>query len=174
MQSLARPGANITGFSYFEPTIGGKWLGLLKEIAPHIRHVALMFNPDSSPYSRLFYPSLEVAAAKLAVEAAMAIVHEPGEIEQAMMKLADAPGGGLIVSPESFNYTNRNLIFELAARFKLPTIYGIPGTAAEGGLLYYCVDIVNSYLDKRQIISIGYFGVRSRQICLFNSQPNLP
>jgi putative ABC transport system substrate-binding protein len=145
VQSIARPGANITGFSYLEPTIGAKWLDLLKEIAPRVNRVALMFNPASSPYSRLYYQTIAEASAKFGVETSVALLYERAEIERTMTMLAREPGTGLIVSPDAFNYTNRALIIELAARLQLPAAYGIPGTAAEGGLIYYCVDIVESY-----------------------------
>jgi putative ABC transport system substrate-binding protein len=145
VQSIARPGANITGFSYLEPTIGAKWLDLLKEIAPRIRRVALMFNPASSPYSRLFYQTITEASAKFSVETSMALTYERGDIERAMTMLAREPGTGVIVSADAFNSTNHALIIELAARLQLPAIYGIPGTAADGGLIYYGVDMVDSY-----------------------------
>jgi putative ABC transport system substrate-binding protein len=143
--SIARPGANITGFSYLEPTIGAKWLDLLKEIAPRLRRVALMFNPASSPYSRLYYQTIAEASAKFGVETSMALTFERADIERVMTMLAREGDAGVIVSAEAFNYTHRAFIIELAARLKLPAAYGIPGTAAEGGLIYYCVDIVESY-----------------------------
>jgi putative ABC transport system substrate-binding protein len=143
--NLARPGGNITGFTYLELTIGAKWLELLKEIAPSVRRVALMFNPESSPYSRLYFQSIETAKSTFAVAPFIAAVRAPADIEQTMTRLGTEAGSGVIVSPDAFNYTNRKLIIELAARHRVPAIYGIPGTAAEGGLLYYCVDIVDSY-----------------------------
>jgi putative tryptophan/tyrosine transport system substrate-binding protein len=147
VQSLAHPGANITGFSYLEPTLGGKWLNLLKEIAPGINHVALMFNPASSPYSRLFYQSIREATAQLSVKAVLAAVYAPTEIEELIKMLAGEPGGGLIVSADAFNLANRELIIQLAARHQLPAIYGIPGTAADGGLIYYGGDIDDSFRE---------------------------
>jgi len=143
--SLAHPGGNITGFSYLESTIGAKWVELLKEIAAPLAQVALVFNPESSPYSRLFLQSIEAAAPSLAVKAIAAPVREPADLEQAVARLVREPGSGAIFSADGFIYTNRKLIIELAARYRLPAIYGIPGTAAEGGLIYYCVDTVDSY-----------------------------
>ena len=143
--SLAHPGGNLTGFSYMEPSIGAKWLELLKEIAPQVARVALMFNPDSSPYSQLYYKSIEAAAPKFNVQTITAQVRGSGEIEQAITMLGREQDGGLILSPDSFIYTNRKLIIELAARHRLPAVFGIPSTAADGGLIFYCVDIVDSY-----------------------------
>jgi putative tryptophan/tyrosine transport system substrate-binding protein len=82
VDSLAHPGGNLTGFTYLEPIVGAKWLELLMQIAPHLKHVALMFNPGSSPYSKLFFQSIETATSRFAVQAVMAPVHDVNEIEQ--------------------------------------------------------------------------------------------
>jgi putative ABC transport system substrate-binding protein len=143
--SLAQPGGNLTGFSYMEPSIGPKWLELLKEIAPHVTRIALMFNPDSSPYSQLYYKAIEMAGPRFGVQTTAAEVRAAAEIEQVVATLGRERGSGLILSPDSFIYTNRKLIIDLAARHRLPAVFGIPSTAADGGLIYYCVDIVESY-----------------------------
>ena len=145
VQSLAHPGGNLTGFSYMEPTMGSKWLDLLKQIAPHVNHTALMFNPDSSPYSRLFYQSIETATTMLAVEAVMAPVHNLNEIEHVITMLEGRPGGGLIVSPDRFTTANRRAIIEVTAKHRMATVYGVPGAAFDGGLIHYCVDLVDQY-----------------------------
>ena len=145
VQSLAHPGGNLTGFSFLEPTIGAKWLDLLKQIAPSVKHVALMFNPASSPYSRLFFQSIETAAPTFAVEAVMAQVHDLNEVEQVITMLGLKPGSGLIASAEGFNLANRKLIIELAARHRVPAIYGVSGAAFDGGLIHYTLDIVEEY-----------------------------
>jgi putative ABC transport system substrate-binding protein len=143
--SLSRPGGNLTGFSYLEPTIGAKWLELLTAIAPGVNRVALMFNPSSSPYSRLFYQTIEAATSKFAVQAFMALVHDASEIGPIIAMLAREPGGGLIVSADAFNLANRKLIMDLAARYRVPAIYGFPALAAEGGLIYYNVEFIEQY-----------------------------
>ncbi len=145
VQSLAHPGGNMTGFTYVEPAMGAKWVELLKEIAPHVTRIGLVFNPDASPQSRFFYQSMEAAAPKFAVQTVMVPVRMTGDIEQAMATIGHEPGGGLIISTDAFLYTNRKLIIELVARHRLPAIYGILGTAAEGGLIYYGVDVVDQY-----------------------------
>jgi putative ABC transport system substrate-binding protein len=143
--SFSRPGGNLTGFSYLEPTIGAKWLELLKAIAPGVNRVALMFNPSSSPYSRLFYQTIEAATSKFAVQAFMALVHDASEIDPIIAMLGREPGGGLIVSADAFNLANRKLIMDLAARHRVPAIYGFPALAAEGGLIYYNVEFIDQY-----------------------------
>ena len=142
--SLSRPGGNLTGFSYLEPTIGAKWLELLTAIAPGVNRVALMFNPSSSPYSRLFYQTIEAATSKFAVQAFMALVHDASEIEPIIAMLG-RERGGLIVSADAFNLANRKLIMDLAARHRVPAIYGFPALAAEGGLIYYNVEFIDLY-----------------------------
>jgi putative tryptophan/tyrosine transport system substrate-binding protein len=145
VQSLAHPGGNLTGFTFLEPTLGAKWLDLLKSIVPGVSHVALMFNPASSPYSRLFYRTIETAASRFSIEPMLAPIHNLGEVEQLMVMLMDRPGGGLIVSPEGYNLANRKSIIELAARYRLPAVYGVVGAAFDGGLIHYSVDLVDQY-----------------------------
>jgi putative ABC transport system substrate-binding protein len=148
---LARPGGHITGFSYLEPTVGAKWLELLKQIAPRTRRVAYVFSPLASPYAPLFYKSIEAAAATLGVETVAAPAREPAEIEPILAGLKG--DGGVIFNADAFILTNRKLAIDLAARHRLPAIYGIPTRAAEGGLIYYCLDILDQY---RQ--AVAYLG----------------
>ncbi len=145
VQSLAHPGGNATGFSYMEPTVGAKWLDLLKEIAPRVTRTAFIFNPDASPYSKLWYQSIEAAAPKFSVETASVPVRDLAGIEAVMTRLANEPGGGLIFTADAFVLSNRKALIELAARYRLPAIYGIPHRAAEGSLIYYCVDTLDQY-----------------------------
>ena len=138
VQSLAHPGGNITGFTMPEATVGAKWLELLKEIAPQVTRVAFMFDPDN-PGPMQSSRSVEAAASNFAVEVVMAPVHGPAEIEAAVTMLGREPGGGLIVPPNSFLLNYRKLIVELAARYRLPAIYGLSFITAEGGLASYGV-----------------------------------
>jgi putative ABC transport system substrate-binding protein len=143
--SLAHPGGNSTGFSYMEPTVGAKWLELLKEMAPRVTRTAFIFNPDASPYSTLWYQSIEAAAPTFSVETASVPVRDLAGIETVMTRLANGPGGGLIFTADAFVLSNRKTLIELAARYRLPAIYGIPHHAAEGSLIYYCVDTPDQY-----------------------------
>jgi putative tryptophan/tyrosine transport system substrate-binding protein len=162
--SLAHPGANVTGFTYLEPSIGAKWLELLKQIAPDVTRVALVFNPDSGSYSRLFYNSIEMAAPNFAVQAVMAPVHETADVERVMTTLGREPVGGLVLSADAFIYTNRKAIIELAARHRLPAIYGITSTAAEGGLIFYCVDIVDQYRQAVAYVDRIFHGTKPTEL----------
>ena len=141
--SLPRPGRNITGFTYVEPTTGGKWVEMLKEIAPRTAHVALLFNPETAP--EFYMPSVQAAAFSFAVEASMAPVHARDEIAGVIAAQASSPGGGLIVMPDVFNDANRELIIALATRSGVPAIYPRPVFAESGGLIAYGADLAEQF-----------------------------
>jgi putative tryptophan/tyrosine transport system substrate-binding protein len=143
--SLARPGGMITGFTSNEPTLGGKWLEALAEIARDVRRVGLMFNPDTTPYAEAFLRQAEASAGILALETFAVRIRDPGEIEQAMTTLANEPGGGLIVIPELTTNSASDLIIESAARHRIPAIYAWEYEAAGGGLMSYGVDVAESF-----------------------------
>jgi putative ABC transport system substrate-binding protein len=142
---LAHPGANITGFTNLEPSVGGKWLELLKEIAPRVTRVAFIFNPRSSPVTSLFIRSAEVAAPNFAVETVEAPVKQPAEIEAVMARIGREPGGGLILPPDTFTSSHHKLIVDLASRYKLPAIYALPDFAVAGGLASYGPDVTDQF-----------------------------
>jgi ABC-type uncharacterized transport system substrate-binding protein len=119
--SLARPGGNITGFTNFEPSMGGKWLELLKEVAPRVARTAAIFNPET--HSGQYWQSIEAAAPSLAVTFTRAPVRDAAEIERTIEAFARDPNGGLLVMPDSFTLTHRELIVALAERRRLPSIY---------------------------------------------------
>jgi putative ABC transport system substrate-binding protein len=138
--SLKRPGGNITGFSHLEPTVGAKWLQMLKEIAPDTRRVAIVINPETILFNVAFSRSAEEVAPKFDVEVNLAPVHEPAEIEAVMTRLAREPGGGLIFPPDFSTTTHRHLIVEMAARYRLPAVYSGRTFTEAGGLLSYGTD----------------------------------
>jgi putative tryptophan/tyrosine transport system substrate-binding protein len=145
--SLAHPGANVTGFSSLEYELSGKWLGLLKEIAPHLDRVSLMFNPATAPYGPGFLRSFETAAPSFAVKPIGALIRDSAEIEGAMSALEKgAGGGGLIVLPDAFTDVYREQIIALAARHRVPTVYGYRYFTAAGGLISYGVKSADLYL----------------------------
>jgi putative ABC transport system substrate-binding protein len=151
---LDRPGGNITGFAVFEATLGGKWLELLAEIAPGLKRVAIMFNPDMALHS-VYMPSLETAARSLKVEPINAPVHSDAEIETAINTLGREPGSGLVVMPDGgFMVAHRASITLAAARNNVPAVYHNSDYARDGGLLAYGPDPVDdfrraaSYVDR--------------------------
>jgi putative ABC transport system substrate-binding protein len=137
VSNLAKPGGNITGFTSYEFAIGGKWLDLLKQIAPGLARVAVMFNPDASPQSKFFVSSVESAAASFGVQAIAAPVREAADIEPAIAGFARQPNGGLIFPTDSFTFLRRQLVVDLAARYRLPAIYAFREFVEAGGLMRY-------------------------------------
>jgi putative tryptophan/tyrosine transport system substrate-binding protein len=135
--SLAHPGGNITGFTFVESAMGGKWVELLKEIAPRTVRVALLFNPATAVPLQFYLPSIQAAASSFAVQASAAPVHAKNEIEDVIAAQARNPGGSLIVMPDAFTSTNRDLIIALAARYGVLAIYPAPFFAESGGLIAY-------------------------------------
>jgi putative ABC transport system substrate-binding protein len=138
--SLAHPGGNITGFAVLDSAIGGKWVELLKEIAPRIERVALLFNPATAPPVQSFVASIQTAASSIAVQASAAPVHAKDEIEGVIAEQARTPSGGLIVVPDPFNRRNRDRIIALTARYGVPAIYYARYLAEAGGLIAYSDD----------------------------------
>jgi putative ABC transport system substrate-binding protein len=152
--SLARPGGNITGFTNIESTLGGKWVELLKEVAPRTVRVALLFNPTTVAPLQFYLPSIQTAAQSLAVHVSTAPVHAKEEIEGVIAALARDPGGGFIAMPDPFNGTNLGLIVALAARYRVPAISYPPVYAESGGLISYGVGFAGlfrqaaGYIDR--------------------------
>jgi putative ABC transport system substrate-binding protein len=140
-----KPGGNATGFVVTEGTLGGKWLELLKEIAPRITRAALLFNPATAPFADIYLNSFKSAAASLGVEASIAPVHDASRLEPVVAAQAREPNGSLIVMPESFTTAHRAQITALAARYRLPDVYAYRFFAALGGLLSYGVDLTDNF-----------------------------
>jgi putative ABC transport system substrate-binding protein len=153
--SLPRPGGNITGFTLYEPTLAGKWLGVLKEVTPGLARVALLINPDTAVLRGTFYTqAFESAAATLGVEPIMAKVFSTSDIETAIQSLSKQPASGLIVAPDTFSEVNGDLIVTLAAQHRVPAVYAISRFAKRGGLMSYgpnlpdAVKRATTYLDR--------------------------
>jgi putative ABC transport system substrate-binding protein len=143
--SFPRPGGNVTGFTNIEPTMGGKWLELLKEIAPRVNRVAFLFNPATAPYAEYFLNPFKAAAASFAVEAIAAPVHDTSELETVVAAQAREPNGGLIVMTDVFNTAHRAEITSMAARYRFPAVYPYRFFAEVGGLLSYGSKLADNY-----------------------------
>jgi putative ABC transport system substrate-binding protein len=154
VEGVAQPGGNITGFSTFEPEIGGKWLELLKEISPGLKRVAGILDPDFRGFAAV-WRSIESFAPTFGLSV-MSVVHRaPGDnIESAVAAFAQEEGGGLIVLPTPINFFSRERIFSLAARHHLPAVYPFQSFATNGGLMSYGFDSRDlfrrgaSYVDR--------------------------
>ena len=144
--TLQRPGGNLTGFTNNLPSMGGKWLELLKEVAPSAIRVAVMFNPETAPASvSLFVPQLEAAAASIAVKPFVAPVRSSAEIERTIADLGRDPTHGLLILPDNFMSVHRGIVVEQAARFKVPAVYPGRFYAMQGGLMSCGADVLDLY-----------------------------
>ncbi len=146
VSALQRPGSNLTGFTNCLPSIGGKWLELLKEIAPATARVSILFNPDTAAHSLSFFlPPVEAVAASIAVEPVVTPVRTPAEIVSIIADLARDEAQGLVVIPDNFMSIHRALIIEQAARLKVPAIYPFSYFATDGGLVACGADMLDLY-----------------------------
>jgi putative ABC transport system substrate-binding protein len=145
--SMRQPGGNVTGFSLFEFSLSGKWLDLLKKVAPGLDRVAIMFNPEASPHTKFFIPVIEKAARSLGVQAIAMPIQATADIEPALASFARAPNGGLILLADTFVNLRSSLIADLAGRYRLPSIGSGAHFAKDGGLLDYGnrINLVSQY-----------------------------
>jgi putative tryptophan/tyrosine transport system substrate-binding protein len=154
VSSLAHPGGNITGFLNIEASVVGKWLTLMREIAPQVSHIGFLYNPQTAPYARYYLDTFRAASSTLAIEAIDTPVHSTEEVEAVMTKLGDEAGAGFFVMSDTSMIVYRKTIYSAAERYRLPTIYPYRVFAAEGGLMSYGVDVTDllrgaaSYIDR--------------------------
>jgi len=153
VESLARPGGNATGFSLYESSLGAKWVELLMRIAPRVRRIALVFNPQTSS-TALYLPPIEAAAMSFAVQLVKTPIRDSAELEGAITALGREPGNGLMFVPDNFMTVHRKLIVGLANRYGLPAVYPSRFRTTDGGLLSYGVDVLDmarraaGYVDR--------------------------
>jgi putative ABC transport system substrate-binding protein len=154
VETTTRPGSQITGFTTSEPTIGGKWVQVLKEIAPDTTRATVIFNPDTGPYYGLYMSSIEAAGTSLGVKMSEVAVRSRVEIEATISALAREPASAVISMSESFVTVHRDLVIALAAHYRLPAVYPYRIGVTEGGLISYGVDLSDinrraaSYVDR--------------------------
>jgi putative ABC transport system substrate-binding protein len=152
--NLARPDGNITGFGLEEPSMGAKWVELLKEISPRVARATVLFNPEIVTFGRMFLPSMEAAARAARLTLIVATVRSGAEIEQAIAEAGREPDGALIVLPDTFLIRHHDMIVAATARQKVPAVYGLRLFPAGGGLIAYGIDRVNlfrlaaTYVDR--------------------------
>jgi putative ABC transport system substrate-binding protein len=143
--NLAHPGGSVTGFTNLEPTLGTKWLGLLREISPRVGRVAFLFNPATAPYAEYYLKPFRDAAASVGVEAITAPVHSAPQLESVIAVQAGEPNTGIIAMPDAFLSVHRAEIVSLAARYRLPAIYPYRFFAELGGLLSYGTEPTDNF-----------------------------
>jgi putative ABC transport system substrate-binding protein len=143
--SFPRPGGNVTGFAVAEGSLGGKWIELLKEIAPRVARVAMLFNPVVATYAEFWLNPFKAAAAAFGVDAIAAPVRDKAELESVIATQARAPNSGFVVMPDSFTDAHSAEITSLAARYRLPAVYAYRFFTAAGGLMSYGVDLIDNF-----------------------------
>jgi ABC-type uncharacterized transport system substrate-binding protein len=143
--SFPRPGGNLTGFIILEPTLGGKWLELLREIAPHVERVVFVFNPAQAPTAEYYLNSFKAAAASFAVETEAIKVQDKSEIEATLTAQSRAPNTGLVFVPDAFMSVHRVQITSLAAHYRLPAVYPFRSFAETGGLISYGPELADQF-----------------------------
>ena len=143
--SFSRPGGNVTGLTNIEPTMAGKWVELLKEIAPRVNRIAFLFNPATATFAEYYLSPFKAAAASFDVEAIVASVRDRSELESVIAAQARDPNGGLIVMTDSFSSAHRGEIISLAARYRLPAVYPFRFFAELGGLMAYGNDLLDNF-----------------------------
>jgi putative ABC transport system substrate-binding protein len=143
---MARPGGNITGFSFLEYSMVGKSLGMLKRIAPQSTSVAIMFNPETYPYYEIHLKSFEAIARQLSLGLSAAPVKTVAEIDEAFAKLGQQPGSAVLVTPDPFMLVNRGAVIRAAAQYRVPASYSYRQIVTEGGLTSYGADAGDIFL----------------------------
>ena len=143
--SLARPGGNVTGFSAEEARTGSKWLELLKELAPRVTRIAVIYNPQTAPYGPMFFPAMQAAAPRMAIALSISPVHKAEDVDRVIVEIGREQGAGLIVVPDSFMFGQRQRITALAAKHHLPAMYPLGVFIPEGGLIAYGIDRVDMF-----------------------------
>jgi putative ABC transport system substrate-binding protein len=152
--SLPRPGGNITGVMLYEASVTGKWLAMLKEIAPRLERAAFVTNPKTAPFYNYYLRAAESLSPPLGIKVVPSLVESIADIERSIEAFARAPNGGLLLPPDVNTNVHRDLIIALAARYSLPAVYFSRLIVAAGGLMSYGVDFVDmsrqaaSYVDR--------------------------
>jgi putative ABC transport system substrate-binding protein len=141
--SVSHPGGNLTGFSNFDPDIGSRWLQVLKDAAPAVTHVTVMFNPRTSPYNALWMQAIERTAPSFQVSVSQVSVQSDEEIRNTITRLGTKPGSGILVPSDSFTYIRSAMIAALANGNQVPAIYPFSRFVHDGGLIAYGVDLVD-------------------------------
>ena len=154
VESFSRPGGNATGFTPFEPSLGGKWVSLLKEAAPNIEHIGIVYNPEPGNNSSAFRKSIDEAASKLGIASMETPSGDSSDIDRLIRSLKDEANSGLVFLPDAITAARRVEITALVAQCRLPAIYPLHSFCDAGGLMSYGVKtdkiiaVAASYIDR--------------------------
>ena len=154
VESFSRPGGNVTGFTPFEPSLGGKWVSLIKEVAPNIEYIGIVYNPEPGNNSSAFRKSIDEVASKVGITSIVTPSGDSSDIDRLIRSLTDEPNGGLIFLPDAITFVRRVQITTLVAQCRLPAIYPLRSFCEVGGLMSYGVSSEKniasaaSYVDR--------------------------
>jgi putative tryptophan/tyrosine transport system substrate-binding protein len=154
VESFSRPGGNVTGFTPFEPSLGGKWVSLIKEVAPNVEHIGIVYNPEPGNNSSAFRKSIDEVASQVGIVSIKTPSGDSSDIDRLIRSLKDEPNSGLIFLPDAITAVRRVQITALVAQCKLPAIYPLRLFCDAGGLMSYGVNIdkniagAASYVDR--------------------------
>jgi putative tryptophan/tyrosine transport system substrate-binding protein len=162
VESLARPGGNVTGFAMFEFSMGGKWLDLLKKLAPSTKRIAVLSNPPTpaAPFGKLYFQSIAAAAPRFGVEPFPMETDNEADVERRLSNLAREPNSGLIVLLDAFTYVHRDFIIGQAARYRVPAVYTVPFFVKGGGLASYGVDLSDQFRQAATYVDRIFKGAK--------------
>jgi putative ABC transport system substrate-binding protein len=141
VESFSRPGGNVTGFTPFEPTLGGKWVSLLKEVVPNVEHIGIVYNPEPGNNSAAFRTSIDEVASRVGIASIETPTGDSGDIDRLILSFKDKPNSGLIFLPDAITGVRRVQIAALVAQCRLPTIYPLRFFCEAGGLMSYGVKV---------------------------------
>ena len=145
VDSFSKPGGNVTGFTPFEPSLGGKWVSLLKEVAPKVEHIGLVYNPEPGNNSASFYKAISDVSNEVGITSIEAPMGDASDIDRLVLSLRDKPNSGLIFLPDALTSAECNHFTELVAKAQLPAVYPLRLYCAAGGLMSYGVNIQKIY-----------------------------
>jgi putative ABC transport system substrate-binding protein len=145
--NLARPESNVTGFTLYEHTMAGKWLALLKDMAPQLSSVAVLFNPDTAAYAPFYFRYAQTSAERLGLKVTAASVRDTATLASAIAAAGDGRGGLVVLPDGGFFAQNSAIAISLAARYRVPAIYSVRFYAANGGLMSYGADLTSQFRD---------------------------
>jgi len=145
VESLTRPGGNVTGFTLFEFSMGTRWLEILRELIPSVKKVGFMFNPAMAPYSGLYLRSIQQGAITLGIELSSMPVDDESGVKRSLFTLGQQPSSGLIVLQDAFTVHHRKLIIDQVAQHRIPAVYTVRLYAESGGLVSYGADFANQF-----------------------------
>ena len=141
VESFSRPGGNVTGFTPFEPSLGGKWVSLIKEVAPNVEHIGIVYNPEPGNNSSAFRKSIDEVASKVGIASIETPSGDSSDIDRLIRSLKDEPNSGLIFLPDAITFVRRVQITALVVQCRLPAIYPLRAFCNAGGLMSYGVNI---------------------------------